>query len=73
MSETDRGGETARTVTKAEIEEIMADEGYSADQRKAWIKSALTNASKAWRQDPTEDAKEVVDDLEKRLNVLDDE
>lgn len=37
------------TVTFQEIEDALADEGYSAAERKEWLKEVLTQLS---RQDP---------------------
>jgi hypothetical protein len=46
MAETRRrlprvGGE--RPVTPEEIRDVLADEGYSAGERKTWLKSVLTD------------------------------
>lgn len=62
---------TPEIVTIAKIEEIMTDEGYSADSRKTWLKTALTAAAKAYEGRPTEAAKAVVAELEARLGERD--
>lgn len=72
MSEDSKNLEAPQqAVSKAEIEEIMADDGYSADQRKTWLKSALTATAAAHDGKPSDDAKEVVEDLKERLDGLD--
>ncbi len=42
-------------VTRRQIFEIMSYEGYSADQRKDWLKSALTYAAKRHEEAPSDE------------------
>ena len=54
-----------RLVTRHQIFEVMSYEGYSADQRKDWLKSALTYAAKRHEQAPSEETAAIVRELEK--------
>jgi hypothetical protein len=56
-------------VTLDEIQDVMADVGYSADQRKGWLKEVLTELTKEQSERPKKDrarlieiVKEIADD-----------
>lgn len=51
-------------VTRHQIFEMMAYEGYSADQRQEWLKSALTHAGKRHEEAPSEETAAVIEELE---------
>ncbi len=42
-----RSPEEGRPISRNEILAVMADEGYSADRRKSWLKEVLTHVSKS--------------------------
>ena len=70
---TNKRSETSRTdgppkidslVTRHQIFEMMSYEGYSADQRQEWLKSALTYAAKRQEEAPSEETAAVIQELE---------
>ncbi len=60
---------SGQEVTIHEIQDVMADEGYSASQRKGWLKTVLTELEQGEadtlsqeRRDLINSIKDIVDD-----------
>ncbi len=55
-------------ISRNEILEVMADEGYSADGRKAWLKDVLTRVSQEQEENPEPDRKKLMDEIREILH-----
>ncbi len=49
------------SVTRQEIQDVMADEGYSGDRRKGWLKQVLTALTQEHRRSPSPERKQLIE------------
>ncbi len=56
-------GRSVDQITLQEIQDALADEGYSANQRKGWLKELLTDLERAQAADPSGDHAELVGEI----------
>lgn len=47
-------------ITMQEIQDVLADPGYSADQRKEWLKEVLTDLEKQHSRMPSGDRAKLI-------------
>ncbi len=63
-----------RPISRNEILEVMADEGYSGDGRKAWLKEVLTQVAQGEDTDPDPERQELMQEIKEILhNQVDDD
>lgn len=55
--------------SRNEILDVMADEGYSADSRKAWLKVVLTRISQEQETDPDPEREYLMKEIKEILHV----
>jgi hypothetical protein len=58
-----------RPITREEIMYVLADEGYSADQRMGWLKEILTQLTAQEASLPVEQRKELISEIKAILDV----
>lgn len=51
-----------------EIQDVVIDTGYSADQRKGWVKKVLTELARRQLRYPSEDRARLIDVLKNIVN-----
>lgn len=52
-----------RWPSPQEIQDLLADEGYSADDRKGWLKEVLTDLETEHAARPSDDKRQLLDDI----------
>lgn len=74
-----RAPQTGVPVTREEIKDVLANQGYSADQRKGWLKEVLTELICEERKQPDpnhrrmiKEVKEILDDQQSGDPLSDD-
>lgn len=55
-------------ITRNEILDVLADEGYSAGSRKNWLKQVLTRLTAEDGDDPGQDRQHLIDEIKKILD-----
>lgn len=50
-------------ITRNEIMDVLADEGYSADSRKDWLKKVLTRLVTQQSETPSSDQQHLIDEI----------
>lgn len=58
------------TVTPEEIQQVLTDGGYSADRRKEWLKTALTELLQ--ETDPPPERAELIATVKRAIDRLQD-
>jgi hypothetical protein len=61
--------EIGEELSRAEIMDVLADEGYPAGGRKGWLKKVLTRLAKQQQESPDERRAELVAEIK---DILDD-
>ena len=61
--------EIGEDMSRTEIMDVLADEGYSAGGRKGWLKKVLTRLAKSQQQAPDGKRAELVSEIK---DILDD-
>jgi hypothetical protein len=56
------------TITRNEILDVLADEGYSAGQRKNWLKGVLTRLTADESTAPNSDRQHLIDEIKTILH-----
>ena len=56
-------------ITLDEIQDVMADTGYSADQRKGWLKQVLTDLAMRESEEPSPDRAQMIETVKQ---IIDD-
>ena len=56
-------------ITREEIQDVLLDDGYTADARKEWLKSVLTDLSASQASDPKPDRERLIDEVK---NIIDE-
>ena len=59
-----------RSVSKEEIQKVLADEGYSTSERETWLKSLLTDISQDQGETGGGDDEELVRQIEAGIDRL---
>ncbi|MCX2723971.1 hypothetical protein [Roseibium salinum] len=59
---------SSKQVRLNEIQDVLADEGYSADDRKSWLKAVLTELSSAQAESPSEDREQLIKEVRKIID-----
>lgn len=54
---------------REEIQDILSDEGYSADQRKDWLKALLTELSAAQSNEPDAERERLILEIKDIINI----
>ncbi|MEQ8480532.1 MAG: hypothetical protein RIC18_07735 [Hoeflea sp.] len=54
---------------REEIQDILSDEGYSADQRKDWLKELLTELSAAQSIEPDRERERLILEIKDIINI----
>ena len=57
-------------ITLQEIQDVLADQGYSADKRKAWLKEVLTDLEQEHSKTPSADRKQLIDSIKAIVGKL---
>lgn len=65
-----RDPHTGTPVTREEIMDVLAHEGYSADQRKGWLKEVLTELIGEEERNPDPNQKRMIKEVKE---ILDDQ
>lgn len=65
-----RDPHTGAPVTREEIMDVLAREGYSADQRKGWLKEVLTELIGEEEKNPDPDQNRMITEVKQ---ILDDQ
>lgn len=60
-----RSGEPIR---RNEIQDVLADEGYSAGQRKSYLKAVLTELSAEQEKTPSEEREQLISEVRKIID-----
>lgn len=60
--------EVGEDLSRNEIMEVLADDGYSAGGRKEWLKTVLTRLSKAQVDNPNKKRAELVSEVKDILD-----
>ena len=60
---------TGDRISLDEIREVMADTGYSADQRKGWLKNVLTDLAQQQTGSPSSARSELIETVKQ---IIDD-
>lgn len=55
-------------LTREEIMDVLADEGYSAGDRKGWLKKVLTRIAQAPQDNPDADREALVREIKRVLD-----
>jgi len=63
-----RAPQTGTPVTRDEVMDVLADEGYSADQRKGWLKEVLTELTVEDERNPDLNRKRLIGEVKEILN-----
>lgn len=50
-------------MTREEIQDVLVDEGYSADQRKEWLKTVLTQLSAEQTENPDPERNKLISEV----------
>ncbi len=59
-------------MTLEEIREVLADEGYSADRRKTWLKEVLTDVTAEHSTTPSPDRAKLIDEIKEIIEQQQD-
>ncbi|WP_420410151.1 hypothetical protein [Hoeflea sp.] len=54
---------------REEMQDILQDEGYSADQRKDWLKALLTELSAEQSREPDGDRERLILEIKEIINL----
>ncbi|WP_422370866.1 hypothetical protein [Hoeflea sp.] len=54
---------------REEFQDILSDEGYSADQRKDWLKALLTELSAAQSNEPDTDRARLITEIKEIIQL----
>lgn len=58
-----------RPITREEINDVLADEGYSADERKTWLKDVLTDLTAHRPETPDPDRDELIEEVRRIIDA----
>ncbi|MCV2869087.1 hypothetical protein OEW28_10660 [Defluviimonas sp. WL0002] len=63
-----RAPEEGDRISRNELLDVLADEGYSAERRKAWLKQVLTRLTNEQNEDPDPDREHLVTEIKRILH-----
>lgn len=63
-----RAPHSGTPVTREEILNVLANEGYSADQRKGWLKKVLTNLTAQEADVPDMNQRRLIEEVKEILD-----
>jgi hypothetical protein len=61
-----------RPISADEIRDVLADEGYSAGERKTWLKSVLTELQQGPQEASTPERRRLIDEVKSIIAAYQD-